>query len=252
MKRLWKFSAGVFYLTKYFCEITFVVIELTERGIAMNKDLTAKSWPQTMEKIRTCHLSLIGTKVKVSEWKEAFDSLVASIKEERKSYPEFASEITDLTDATGSTYDFYDILEEYFDYLEENHSWQLVIDSCDEIMPLFKWDSKKPSEYMFRKGNALEKMGHIEEAEEFGQEWLKKYPDDLYAVASNVFLMIEMKRFDKAEELTKKYLKEDLICDKDSDTFFMAAYRLYEKTDDINAKKRVETKIAEYNKLMER
>ena len=217
----------------------------------MHKDLTATSWSKTIEQIRQCHLSLIGvTNASTENWKQAFDSLIKSIKEERVSYPEFATELKDLTEATGSTYDFSDILEEYFDHLEEKHAWQIIIDSCDELMPLFKWQSKAPSEYMFRKGNALEKMGHIDEAGEFGEEWLKKYPNDLYGVASNVFLMVEMKRFDQAEALIKKYLTDDLICDKTTDTFFMAAERLYEITDNINAKQRIEKKIAEYNMMI--
>nr|MCR4789782.1 hypothetical protein [Treponemataceae bacterium] len=73
----------------------------------MNKDLTAKSWPETMEKIRLCHLSLIGeTKADTKDWRAAFEALASSIKEERKAYPEFASEFTDLTETTGSSYDF--------------------------------------------------------------------------------------------------------------------------------------------------
>ncbi len=218
----------------------------------MNKDLVAKSWTATIEKIRQCHLSLIGTvNATTSEWKEAFDSLLNSINEERKVHPEFAPEIPDLTTATGSTYDFADIFEEYFDHLEDKHAWQIVIDSCDEILKAFQWKEKAPSEYMFRKGNALEKMGHIEEAGEFGEEWLKAYPDDLYAVASNIFLMVEMKRYEQADALLKKYLTDDLICDKDTDTFFMAAERLYEITDNINAKQRIAKKIAEYNEMIQ-
>ena len=218
----------------------------------MKTDLTAKSWASTMEQIRKCHLSLIGTTNATTEdWKVAFDSLVSSIKEEKISNVDFANEISDLTSATGSSYDFADILEEYFDHLEENCAWQVVIDSCDEIFSLFKWQTKMPSEYMFRKGNALEKLGKLEEAAKFGEEWLSKYPNDLYAVASNVFLMVEMKKFDRAEELTKKYLTDDLVCDKNTDTFFMAAERLYEITDNINAKQRIEKKIAEYNAMVQ-
>ena len=218
----------------------------------MYNDLTAKSWKDTMEKIRKCHLSLIDeTKCETKDWKDAFDSLVASIQEERKAYPEFSPEIEDLTKATGSTYEFADILEEYFDHIEEQGDWNDVIDSSEKIIKLFKWTDKFPSEYMYRKGNALEKMGKLDEAEKFGQEWLKQYPEDLYAVASNVFILCEKKELDKAKELTHKYLHDDLMCDKNSDTFFMAAYRLCELTNDINAKQRIEEKIQEYLKFAE-
>nr|MCR4790807.1 hypothetical protein [Treponemataceae bacterium] len=192
------------------------------------------------------------TKADTKDWRAAFEALASSIKEERKAYPEFASEFTDLTETTGSSYDFTDIIEEYFDHLEENKAWQDVIDSSEELVALFKWEKSMPSQFMFRKGNALEKLGRIDEALEFGEEWLKKYPEDLYAVASNVFINVEMKRFEKADALIEKHLREYMICDKKTDTFLMAAYRLYEVTNNINAKQRLEKKINEYKKMTEK
>ena len=39
----------------------------------MYKDLSASSWKETMEKIRICHLSLIGTtKADIEDWRQAF------------------------------------------------------------------------------------------------------------------------------------------------------------------------------------
>lgn len=218
----------------------------------MNQNLSASSWHDTMEKIRKCHLSLIQeTTANVKEWKEAFDALISSIKEERINYPEFAQELSDLTDSTGSSYAFNDILEEYFDYLEENKAWEIIIESSDTLINLFKWEAKYPSEYMFRKGDSLLKLDKLQEAKTFGEIWLKEYPNDLYAVASNVFLLITMGESEKALELTDKHLTRELKCNKTSDTFLMAAYRLYEITSDINAKQRIEAKIAAYNEMSE-
>lgn len=218
----------------------------------MNQNLSASSWHDTMEKIRKCHLSLIQeTTANVKEWKEAFEALISSIKEERINYPEFAQELSDLTDSTGSSYAFNDILEEYFDYLEENKAWEIIIESSDTLINLFKWEAKYPSEYMFRKGDSLLKLDKLQEAKTFGEIWLKEYPNDLYAVASNVFLLITMGESEKALELTDKHLTRELKCNKTSDTFLMAAYRLYEITSDINAKQRIEAKIAAYNEMSE-
>ncbi len=218
----------------------------------MKNDLNSSLWKDAMEKIRQCHLSAGGIgDATTLDWKDAFDSLVEAIKEERKSDPAFSAELMDLTQATEVTYDFSDILEEYFDHLEEEEDWQDVIDSCHEIISLFKWEKKMPSEYNFRIGNALNKMGRVDEAEAFGQEWLASYPQDLNAAAANVFLKVQLKKFDEAEEITEHYLRDDLLCDDETDTFFMAAYRLYELTDNIYAKQRVEKKMAEYNAMME-
>lgn len=218
----------------------------------MISDLKSSLWSTVNEQMRKCHLSTVMPEnAGDSDWEETFKMLVLAINEERKLNLAFAEELSDLSEDTGNIYGFEDILEEYFDHLEEHEKWDAVIASCDSMISLFKWESKIPSEYMFRKGNALEKSGRYEEAEKFGEEWLAKYPYDLYAAASNVFLKIELKKYDEAEALTEKYLRDELVCDDTSDTFFMAAYRLYEITDNINAKSRVMQKMAEYQELIQ-
>ena len=217
----------------------------------MTDNLTSALWADVNEHMRKCHLSKVDpAAASEADWEKTFELLVSAIHDERKLNPTFAAEITELTDETGNTYGFADILEEYFDHLEDREEWDSVIRSADEIMGLFKWEKKLPSEYMFRKGNALEKSKRYDEAESFGKEWLEKYPYDLYAAASNVFLKVELKKYDEAEAITKKYLRDDLICDNTTDTFFMAAYRLFEITEDINAKQRVEKKMAEYSAMV--
>lgn len=215
------------------------------------KKLNSAFWTDAIELIRECHLSHAGIESKsVEDWNRAFKLLMDAINDERTINQYFASELKDLDDNTDITYSFADILEEYFDYLEENECWDDVISSSNEIINCFAWVDVKPSEYKFRIGNALEKTGRYDEAESFGKKWLEDYPEDLFAAASNVFLLVELKRFEEAEALTEKYLGEDLICDDRSQTIFMAAYRLYELTDNANAKQRVSKKIAEYNKLI--
>lgn len=217
----------------------------------MIEGLKSSLWTDANECMRKCHLATVmPKKASEADWLNAFDLLTLAIVDERKLTPDFAPEITDLSDATGNTYGFEDILEEYFDHLEEKGEWEQVVASCDKLISLFKWESKLPSEYMFRKGNALEKSKRFDEAEAFGKKWLEKYPYDLYAAASNVFLKVELKKYEEAEEITKKYLRDDLICDNTSDTFFMAAYRLYEITENINAKQRVEKKMQEYQAMI--
>lgn len=213
----------------------------------MDTNLKSKKWDEAAAKMQKAHLSLLSPEnANPDDWKDAFDSLIKAIKEERSYDPSFAPEFDELDAATGNSYGFYDIMEEYFDFLEEKEAWDDVISSSEEMISIFKWEKKLPSEYMFRKGNALEKQRKLDEAEEFGEYWLEKYPQDLYAAASNVFIKAELGKIDEAEEITKKYLRDDLVCDKESDSFFMAAYRLFELTDDINAKQRIEKKIAEY------
>ncbi len=217
----------------------------------MVNTLTSSKWPDAVKQMKECHLSTIGAKeLDTSIWKAAFDALVEAILDERKLNPDFSTELDELTEASGSSYDFADVLEEYFDFLEDHEDYEAVIASADKMVELFRWEKKMPSEYKFRKGNALEHLGRFDEAEKFGEEWLADYPYDLYAAASNVFLKVELQKLDEARELTEKYLRDDLVCDSETDTFFMAAYRLYEMTDDINAKQRVEKKLAEYNAIV--
>ena len=203
-----------------------------------------------MEYIRQCHLSnLENQDVDIAAWTFAFEQFTIALHEEKSINPNFAPELSMLKHDTECEYDFADILEEYFDFLEDHEQWDEIIASCDELLDMFEWEEAYPSEYMFRKGDALESAGRFNEALSFGQQWLADYPDDYYAAASNVFLLISLQRYEEAEALTERYLKEELICDKRTDTFFMAAYRLYEITENAYAKKRVEKKIAAYNTL---
>lgn len=218
----------------------------------MDKNLQSKKWGEAVDKMQKAHLSLLNPdSANPADWKDAFDALVKAIKEERSYDPAFSPELKNLDEATGNQYGFKDILEEYFDFLEEKGDWDNVITSSEEIISLFKWEESLPSEYMFRKGNALEKSGRVDEAEAFGDYWLKNYPQDLYAAASNVFIKTEVDKIDEAKRIIDTYLRDDLKCDKDTDSFFMAAYRLFELTDDINAKQRIEKKMTEYREMIE-
>lgn len=115
-----------------------------------------------------------------------------------------------------------DILEEYFDELEKKESWELVVESCDQMIEDFEWSKDTPSQYFFRKGNALLQAGKLKEAEEFGAQWIEQYPNDYYAAASNVFLLLSLGKKEKALEITE----------------------------DGDAKERVAKKIAEYEALV--
>ena len=217
----------------------------------MNQNMKSSLWPKAMTAVRECHLSLLSSDAPDAEaWKEAFSLVLDAIEEERKAQPDFASELYALNEETGVEYAFEDIFEEYFDLLEKEDRWEDVIASSERMIKAFAWKDKAPSEYMFRKGNALEHLKRYDEAAAFGKEWLEQYPDDLYAAASNTFLAIETGRLEEAKAIVEKYMREELVCDDTNDTFFMAAFRLYEMTDNIYAKQRVEQKMAEYSRLI--
>lgn len=217
----------------------------------MNQNMKSPIWGKAMDCVRKCHLSLLTSDAPdAAAWKEAFSLVMDAIDDERNSVGDFAAELYMLDEETGIEYAFEDIFEEYFDLLEKEELWEDVITSSERMVNSFAWQEKKPSEYMFRKGNALEHLKRYEEAEAFGKDWLAQYPDDLYAAASNTFLLIETKQFEKAKDLVEKYMRDELVCDNTNDTFFMAAFRLYEMTDNIYAKQRVEQKMAEYSKLI--
>lgn len=216
----------------------------------MAKVLTSADWTKAGEKLRESKLSTLGDSAASNSWDEAFKFVVSAVKEERIKDASFAANLCQLDEDTDYQYDLLEMLEKYFDHFEALGQWEKVVEDCNTVIRLFAWKEDMPSQFMFRKGNALEKMKRYDEAEAFGQDWLEEYPDDLYAAASNVYLMLALKKYAEAEKLTKKYLREDLVCDDKSDTFLMAAYRLYEMTNDINAKQRVEKKMADYHNLI--
>lgn len=217
----------------------------------MRNTLKSASWKETAEKIRKCHLSTLGDGVDVSEWKEAFDSLIASVINERLANPTFATELAYLTPDSGIAYDIKDVLNEYFDALEAKEAWDTVIVSAQTLLDTFAWNNFAPSEYKYRIGNALMKSGRLVEAEEFGKKWMKESPNDLFAAASNSFLLMALGRKKEAKDIAAKFLDPNLVCDDETQTVFAAALSLYDATEDKTAKHIIETKIAEYNKLVD-
>lgn len=214
----------------------------------MKSSLKCELWSFTLAQIQKCHLSLLNGDSKYDDsWNNAFNNLIVCIRNERKFNDSFAVDISFLTEETGISYDFVEIFEEYFDYLENNKEWDLVVVSAYNLLDTFIWKKTKPSEYLFRIGNAYLQENKLEEAQVFGKRWLEKYPNDLYGVASNAFLLAKLGKEKEALELTNKYLPDDLRCNNEDDSLFLAATRLFELTDDPYAKERINKKIFEYN-----
>lgn len=214
-------------------------------------ELNSATWKKAGELLKRSKLSTLNSESKDEAcWDEAFDLTILSITEEREENPTFAREVYNLDKETDGEYNLLEALEWYFNHLEDNGKWEEVIYSCNRILELFDFIEFLPSEYLFRKGNALEKLGRNEAALKFGKKWLEDYPEDPYAGASNAFLLCSLGRFEEAKAVTEKFLGQELVCDDDKDTIFMAAYRLVEMTDNINAKQRVERKMAEYNQML--
>lgn len=214
------------------------------------KELKSKLWPTVIENIRKCHLSTIsGEGVEQDKWITAFDDIFVALYEERKLHSAFAPELGFLTEDIGISYDIQEVLEEYFDMLEDNNRWDDVVASCEKLLTSFVWRKTKPSQYYFRKGNALLKSGKIEEAKVFGEKWLKDFPNDLFAAASNSFLLLELGKEEEAGELARKYLGDEYKDKSAKDSVYMAAVRLLELTNGPWAKDRVAKKIAEYEDI---
>ncbi|MCF0130892.1 MAG: hypothetical protein HUJ71_04150 [Pseudobutyrivibrio sp.] len=213
--------------------------------------MNSKTWEKAGELLRKSRLSTL-TAIARDEacWNEAFELTMLAITEERESNPDFAAEYVDLDEATDYQYNLTECLEAYLNHMEAVEKWEVVISSCNRVIELFSWNRSKPSQFMYRKGNALMALGRFDEAKRFGKQWLEKYPNDLYAAASNAYLLVAMGCFEEAKTLTEQYIRDEYCCQDGADTIFMAAYRLYEMTDDINAKQRIEHKIAEYNRMM--
>ncbi len=214
-------------------------------------ELHSKTWEKAGELLRKSRLSTLMPAAKDEAcWDEAYDLTILSITEEREYNPDFAKEINQLDEQTDYKYNLLECLEAYFDHLEAMEKWEEVIYSCNRIIDLFAWKEVKPSEFLFRKGNAYEALKRFDAAEAFGKKWLESDPTDLFAAASNVYLKATLGKYDEADEIVEKYLGEELQCEDSTDTFFMAAYRLYEMTDNMNAKRRVEKKMADYNRII--
>ena len=84
------------------------------------------------------------------------------------------AELYQLDEETDYAYDIQGWLEDYLDDLDMRESKEKLLEVCDELIGMFRWEEEKPSDIRFLKSAALKSLGRAEEAGGGGDK-KKKY-----------------------------------------------------------------------------
>lgn len=86
------------------------------------------------------------------------------------------AELYQLDEETDYAYDIQGWLEDYLDDLDMRESKEKLLEVCDELIGMFRWEEEKPSDIRFLKSAALKSLGRAEEAAAFCKKWLAEEP----------------------------------------------------------------------------
>ena len=118
----------------------------------------SRKWKKFGELTRKCYMDLAGLEKSLNCWDEAFEALKEAVAAERREEPEYAAELYALDEETDYEYDVQGWLEDYLDDLDMRESKEKLLEVCDELIGLFRWEEEKPSDIKFLKVSALKSL----------------------------------------------------------------------------------------------
>lgn len=204
-------------------------------------------WKQFNTLTGKCYSNMIGAEKDGSCWQRAFELLKEIIHEERKVEPDFALQLEMIEDATDYQYDILGWLDDCLEELDMRGEYEIVLHMCDDLLDLFDWPEYTDSDIKFRQTTALGELGRKEEAENYCRNWIQKEPENIVAATAGIYAFIGVEKYDAAEELVKKFMKDPSICTDDNVIIFTAASKLYEDTGNRKKKRQIDQALEEFD-----
>ena len=214
----------------------------------MNRNRKWKSFQKLTEK---CYENMIGAEEDSSCWQKGFELLKELVLEERKTDPQFASELELLDDVTDYRFDIEGWLEDCLDEMDMREEHAVLLRMCDDLLELFTWPEYTGSDLKFQKASALSSLGKIQEAAKFCDKWIKKEPENIVAATAGVYAYMKNGEQKKARDLIEKFIPDGMICCDDNDIMFTAASVFYEKTGDTKKQEQMEAALEAYDQELE-
>lgn len=215
---------------------------------AKGKQMKNKKWKEFEKLTGTCYVDLGMGTVNHEIWDRAFEILKEIVADEKIKQPESVAELYLLDETTDDQYDVQGWLEDYLDDLDMRENKDELLKVCDELLSMFCWEEDVPSDIKFLKSSALRSLGRKDEAAKFCEEWLEEEPDNLVAVAANVYAFLETRDMEKAEKLIKQHIHEDTECGEENDILFEVAVAYYKVAGNKKEMKRLDKAREEYFK----
>ena len=211
----------------------------------------SRKWKKFGELTGKCYMSLAGLEKSRNCWDEAFEALKEAVAAERKEEPEYAAELYELDEETDYEYDVQGWLEDYLDDLDMRESKEKLLEVCDELIGLFRWEEERPSDIRFLKASALRNLGRAGEAAAFCEKWLAQEPDDHVAVAAGIYAFLETRNMEAAEGLIRQHIHEDTKCTDENDILFPAAAIYYKAAGKKEEEERIQKELDDYEEELE-
>ncbi len=210
-----------------------------------------KKWKQFGKLTEMCYNNMIGVEKDGNCWVRAFELLMEIVREERKTNPNYASELEMLEEVTDCECDIQGWLEDCLDELDMREEHRTLLKMCDDLLDMFGWPEYTGSDIKMRKATVMAALGQKEESAEFCKKWLQKEPENIVAAAAGVYAFIEVKAFEEAEKLVERFILDKSKCTDENDIMFTAASILYQVTGKKKEKRVIDKAIKEYEKYLE-
>ena len=210
-----------------------------------------RKWKSFQKLTEKCYENMIRAKEDSSCWQNGFKLLKELVLEERKTDPQFASELELLDDVTDYRFDIEGWLEDCLDEMDMKEEHAVLLRMCDDLLELFTWPEYTGSDLKFQKASALSSLGKIQEAAEFCDKWIKKEPENIVAATAGVYAYMKIGEQKKARDLIEKFIPDGMICCDDNDIMFTAASVFYEKTGDTKKQEQMEAALEAYDQELE-
>lgn len=212
----------------------------------------SSKWKKFGELTRRCYMSMAGLEKRGNCWDEAFEALREALAGERMAEPEFGTELYLLDEERDYEYDIQGWLEDYLDDLDMRESRGKLLEVCNQLLELFRWEEERPSHIKSLKVSALKDLGRMEEAEAFCGKWLADDSDDSLAVAAEIYMFLERRNMEAAEKLIQAHIHEDTECTDENDVVFTAAAAYYKATGMKEEEKSVQKALDAYEEQLEK
>ncbi|MDE6608035.1 MAG: hypothetical protein K2K54_09825 [Lachnospiraceae bacterium] len=214
--------------------------------------MKSKKWDEFQKLTEKCYACLAGIEQDRGCWQEAFAVLKEIITEVRSRRPEYFAELYQLDEETDYRYDVEGWLEGYLDEVDMQEEHEKTLEVCDELLGMFRWEEEKPSNIKFLKALALGNLGRNEGALQFCRQWMAEEPDNIMAVAANIYIDIKSHAYEDAEKLIKQHIQEETRCTEENDILFTAASAFYKASGNKEEQKRMERALQEYEDYLEK
>lgn len=209
-----------------------------------------RKWKEFEKWTEKCYLVMSGIQNDRECWDKAFHVLREIAADEGSAQPERGIEPYQLDEDTDYEYDVQGWLEDYLDDLDMHEEYEKLLDTCGELLEMFRWEDGAASDIKFTKASALKSLGRNDDAMKFCRQWLAEEADNIYAVTASIYADIAARDLKAAEDLIKQHVPEGTQCTEENDILFTAASAYYKETGDRKEKKRIDQEIAAYEKRL--